>query len=121
MDDLEYYYVTYSCIGVITGAGVVKQRLVADRPKGDFNIAGASMYLYKLLGVPCIISHWALISAKRAEELNRFADKVIEKEGFGVTKGKDNVSHLRLVPEASAKAESSPPPPPLEPGPYAKT
>lgn len=114
-DGLEYYYVFYSCIGLLGGASIIRQRRVAGKPPGDFNIAGATAHLYRLLEIPVIVQSWSLITKQRADELNRYAELVLKDiEGLSV-KTKDNATHLRLVPETGSPAT---PPPPMEPGPF---
>lgn len=114
--EVEYYYVSYNCVGLLSGAGIVKQKKVPEFASGDFNLAGATSYIYKLLEVPVIITHWTLITKKRAEDYGRFVDNVM-KDVPGA-KTKDNIAHLRLVPTDAGKAETAAPP--IEPGPYAK-
>lgn len=95
MDD-EYYYVTYTAIGFLGGAGIIRQQKIDGREIGDFNIASASQYLFKLLEVPCIIQNWHLITKKRADELNAFAKTVVaDIEKLVADDGK--VTHLKLV------------------------
>lgn len=117
-DGLEYYYVTYSCLGLLACAGIVRQKKIEGRELGDFNIAGALQYLSKLLGGPVIVQNWHLITKKRAYEINQFAENVMK--DLGVEGSSDNVRHLRIVPEAKKNEteNAETPVPPIEPGPY---
>lgn len=114
-DGLEYYYVTYSALGLIACGAIIRQRRVFGRPPGDFNIAGAMQYLHKLLDSPVIIQNWHLVSRKRAYEINQFAESVM-KDLTG-DKKTDNVRHLRIVP--TDKKEETPTHP-WSPDPMAK-
>lgn len=106
-ENIEYFYVTYSAIGILNGAGVIKQRKAPgfDINPDGFNIAAASQYLFKLLEMPCIVQTWTQITKKRVDELNRFSEIMMTQfKGVGVTT-KDNLSHLRLVPKETVQPE----------------
>lgn len=116
---IEYYYVTWTACGLMTGTAIVKQKKTVGHEPGDFNIAGGHRFLLKQMEFPVIITDWKLVTKQRADELFKFGRGLARELGLTDEKKSATVTHLRVVKDPEKKEEPAPAPA-MPPGPFAK-